>query len=133
MSNKLTHLQMIQSVISRMAGNSFLLKGWSVTLVSAFFALAANKPNAKFDSLAFFPVIMFWTLDGYFLRQERLFRKLYEKVRKLSENDIDFSMKTIEFESQVESWLCTCLSVTLRIFHGTVLLSVIIIIFILKQ
>ena len=41
MDRQLTHLQMIQAVITRMAGNSFLIKGWSVTLVAALFALAA--------------------------------------------------------------------------------------------
>ena len=39
------HLELIQGVINRMAGNSFHLKGWSVVLVSALFALAAS--NAK--------------------------------------------------------------------------------------
>jgi hypothetical protein len=33
------HLELIQAVISRMAGNSFLLKGWSVTLAAALLAL----------------------------------------------------------------------------------------------
>jgi len=35
MEQKLAHPQMIHGVINRMAGNSFLLKGWSVTLVAA--------------------------------------------------------------------------------------------------
>ena len=34
MENKRAHLEMIQAVITRMAGNSFLIKGWSVTLVA---------------------------------------------------------------------------------------------------
>jgi hypothetical protein len=36
MGDKIKHLEMIQAVISRLANNSFLLKGWSITLVSAF-------------------------------------------------------------------------------------------------
>jgi hypothetical protein len=48
MDKKISHLQMLQAVITRMAGNSFLLKGWSVTLVSAPFALAAAKANINF-------------------------------------------------------------------------------------
>jgi len=35
MEAKLKHLEMIQDVIKRMASNSFLLKGWSLTLVVA--------------------------------------------------------------------------------------------------
>jgi hypothetical protein len=41
MDAQIAHLQMIQAVITRMGSNSFLLKGWSVTLVAALFALAA--------------------------------------------------------------------------------------------
>ena len=35
MESKIAHLEMVQAVITRMAGNSFLIKGWSVTLVAA--------------------------------------------------------------------------------------------------
>jgi len=37
MEKKLKHLEMLQGVINRMANNSFLLKGWSVVLISALF------------------------------------------------------------------------------------------------
>ena len=37
MDAKLKHLEMIQGVINRMANCSFLLKGWSVTLIAALF------------------------------------------------------------------------------------------------
>lgn len=39
----LKHLEFIQYIINRMAKNSFLLKGWTVTIVAAFFALAAQN------------------------------------------------------------------------------------------
>jgi hypothetical protein len=131
MGNKLDHLQMLQAVITRMAGNSFLLKGWSVTLVSALFALAADKANVYFVYLAYFPVAMFWALDGYFLRQERLFRRLYDRVRVLPENAIDFSMDTNCVEADVHSWVGTCFSLTLCVFYGTVFGSVVLVMFIL--
>lgn len=121
MENKRCHLQMLQTVIARMASNSFLLKGWSVTLVSALFALAADKSNPCFVYLAYFPVLMFWVLDGFFLQQDRLFRKLYDHVRALSEENIDFSMETKPLSCEVENWLYSCLSSTLLTFHGTVL------------
>jgi hypothetical protein len=133
MGNKLTHLQMLQPVITRMASNSFFLKGWSVTLVSALFALAADKANFFFVYLAYFPVVMFWALDGYFLRQERLFRKLYDRVRALPENDINFSMDTTVVATEVDGWFRTCFSVTLRIFHGTVFGVVVLVMFVLAS
>ena len=131
MEAKLKHLEMIQGVINRMAGNSFLLKGWSVTLTSALFALAANDSNPFFVYLAYFPCATFWSLDGYFLRQERLYRKLYQAVSKKQPSDIDFSMNAILYENEVDSWFSTCFSVTLRIFHGTVFGTIVIIMLIM--
>ena len=37
MENKQKHLELIQGVINRLSSNSFLLKGWSVVLISALF------------------------------------------------------------------------------------------------
>jgi hypothetical protein len=68
------HLEFTQGVINRMGQNSFLIKGWTVTLVSALFALAAKDANQKFVIVAYFPTIAFWLLDSYYLYQERLFK-----------------------------------------------------------
>jgi hypothetical protein len=120
MENKLKHLEMIQGVINRMANNSFLIKGWSVVLVAALFALAAKDNSVDFIYLAYFPAIAFWSLDGFYLRQERLYRKMYDKVRTQKEEEIDFSISTSEFNKDVSCWFCTCISPTLRIFHGAI-------------
>ena len=62
-----------------MASNLFLLKGWTITLIAALFALAA-RILIKFTSfIAYLPALMFWALDGYFLSQERRFQALYDK------------------------------------------------------
>lgn len=42
MSNKYVHLNMTQGVVNRLSYNSFLLKGWSVLLVSAIRIGKAN-------------------------------------------------------------------------------------------
>jgi len=120
MENKVKHLEMIQNIINRMASNSFLLKGWSVVLVSALFALAAKDSNMFFIYLAYFPAVAFWILDGYFLWQGRLYRKLYDKVRKMNDSDIDFSMDTSSVVSEVEPWRSVVFSKTLRIFYGAI-------------
>lgn len=127
MESKLKHLELIQGVINRMANNSFLLKGWSVTLISALFALAAKDSNQFFIYLAYFPCLTFWSLDGYFLWQERLYRKLYNEVAKVSINDIDFNMNAFKYKNEVDSWLSICFSITLRMFHG-IIFSVIVLI-----
>ena len=119
---------MIQGVINRMASNSFLLKGWSVIIVSALFALAAKDANATFVYLALFPAISFWSLDGYFLRQEREYRALYNDVREIEESQIDFSLNASIYAKEVPSWFSTCFSVTLRLFHGALIIVIFLII-----
>lgn len=120
---------MIQGVINRLSQNSFLLKGWSVILISSLFALAVVNTNPMFVYLAYFPLLAFWGLDGYFLRQERLFRKLYDRERKASE--VNYSMDTSVVESEVSSvWSVAC-SWTLLAFHGTLLSTVVVIMLIL--
>jgi hypothetical protein len=127
MDNKQSHLGMIQGVVNRLSHNSFLLKGWSVVLVSAMFAFAAKDSKMVFIYLAYFPAISFWGLDGYFLRQERLFRALYDHVRKLDEKDIDFSMNTSIVEPKVAPWAIVTLSKTLLVFHGVIFVSIILV------
>ena len=61
---KLKHLEFIQGVINRLSTNSFLLKGWSVVLVSALFALSAADSQPIFALLACIPAFVFWGLDG---------------------------------------------------------------------
>lgn len=111
---------MIQGIINRMARNSFLLKGWSVTLISALFALAAKDSNQFFLYLAYFPCVAFWSLDGYFLWQEMMYRKLYQEVADIAPDLINFDMNAVKFKNEVDSWVSVCFSVTLRLFHGVI-------------
>jgi len=127
MDNKRAHLEMIQGVVNRLSTDSFLLKGWSVLLVSALFALAAGNSKIYFVYLAYFPAIAFWVLDGYFLWQERLFRALYDRVRAMEEGDVDFSMNTSAVRDQVKPWPEVILSMTLLLFHGTVIVSILVV------
>ena len=82
MSNnvRIKHLELIQAVIGRMANNSFLIKGWTITISLAGFGLFANSNKTMFLFLVLFSTIIFWILDAYYLREERLFRKLYEET-----------------------------------------------------
>jgi hypothetical protein len=118
-SNKHKHLEFVQAAINRMAGNLFLLKGWSITLIAALFALAAKDSNKAYVLIAYFPLFIFWSLDGYFLSQERKFRALYDYVRKLSEAEIDFSMDTRPFSNEARNtWPGAILSRTLVTYYA---------------
>ena len=122
-AGRLKHLEIIQQVITRMAGNSFLLKGWSVTLLSAILAIAVKDGMYRMVWIGFLPVLMFWMLDGYFLRQERLYRRLWNHVRvEGQEMPADFGMDTSPFARDVASWLQVSFSKTLLSFHGTLVI-----------
>lgn len=119
MDNKIKHLEMVQGVINRMAKNSFALKGWAVTLVAGIFALASRDADKLFCLIAYAPILIFWGLDSYYLLQERLYRALYNKIRAMSEEQIDFDMNTklTEFKSCKNTWISCVASKTEILFY----------------
>ena len=90
MSDKQKHLEFIQVVVNRLANASGCLKAWSAVLVAALLVLKKEALGGLVP-VALLPVLFFWGLDGYFLRQERLFRALYDRVRAIEEDSIDFA------------------------------------------
>jgi hypothetical protein len=71
---KLKHLEFIQNVVNRMANTSFLLKGWSITIISALFAWRVKEAAKEVLWLGVALTFVFWFLDSYFLWHERMFR-----------------------------------------------------------
>jgi len=125
--NKIAHLQMIQGVIDRMGGNLFYLKGWAITLLVALFAVSTSNTQliGKWSPVLIVVLLfLFWILDGYFLSLERCFRDLYDKVRKINEGDIDFSMNIGEFiKLRERSPFRTMFRPTLFWFYAILLIS----------
>ena len=116
------HLELVQGVINRIANNSFFLKGWTITLTAALFTLAAKDSNRTFAILALFPALAFWGLDAYYLRMERRFRRLYEKICSSNTGSPvpPFSM-AINNCNNVDSWFLTLFSPTIVYVHGIVI------------
>lgn len=79
-NDQVKHLEFIQDAIKRMASNSFQIKGWMLTIVSALLGFFANSGNTKFALVAILPVLVFWGLDAYYLQQERKIRGVYNDV-----------------------------------------------------
>ncbi len=125
---KIKHLEFIQLVINRMANNSFMIKGWSITLISGLFALALNANSPFTAFLPIIPTISFWVLDTYYLRQEKLFRQLYDQSRRAYiEKSNSFDLLNMNVESndkKVKSCLQLAFSRTLLLFHGIIFLLV---------
>ena len=81
--NKLKHLDYLQAVIARMAQNSFLFKGWAVTLASGLSAYGVTKSDRLVLLMPIVTTLLFWGLDGYYLWLERAFVKLYDRVTQM--------------------------------------------------
>ena len=74
------HLDFIQSIISRMAHNSFIIKGWTISIVSAILAITVKEKDSVYCYIGLIPVLVFWFLDSYYLLLERRYRELYKDV-----------------------------------------------------
>jgi hypothetical protein len=80
-----TYLGLIQGIITRMATNSFMIKGWSLTVIVALIAFASSI-NPSTDDLqvliliSISTVIIFFYMDAYFFYQENLYRDLYNEA-----------------------------------------------------
>ena len=122
---KLKHLEFIQGVVNRLASDSFRLKGWTVVLIAALFVLLVREGRIELAAIGIVPVLLFWSLDGYFLSQERLFRALYDHVRGLDEHAVDFSMDTRALRTGWNrTWLGAALSITLILFYGALIAAI---------
>jgi hypothetical protein len=111
---RLRYLTDIQSVIGRLSQNSFIIRGWSVTLVSIIFAIvgAQRGDSRGYALLAIPPALIFWGLDTYYLRRERLFRRLYATVGQEALTDTGqgrrlFEMDADEFAGAVPTYRAT--------------------------
>jgi hypothetical protein len=116
-ADQIKHLEMIQGVINRMGQNSFAIKGWAVTLLAAAFALAMASTSPAPGAVATGAAVAFWWMDAFFLDQERRFRGLYDKVRRMAPRvwaQEPFSMVT----QAGGGWTRAAFSRTLLCFYG---------------
>jgi len=122
----LKEIDIIQDIIKRMAFNSFMIKGWAITLVVVTLLLKGTEKSQVW--IAFIPLVVFWFLDAYFLRQERMYRILYDWVinNRLKTEEYLFDIKTRRFENEVQSIPRIMFSITLGWFYGSIAILVII-------
>jgi hypothetical protein len=78
---RMKHLEILQGVVTRIAGQGATLKNYCITLTTAVcgFAISLQKPVVAL--LALLPIMMFCLLDTQYLRIERRLRGLFNKVR----------------------------------------------------
>ena len=125
-------IDLIQNCISRMAQNSFLIKGWALTVVTVVLALMEKNIDPIYLCLVLFiPLMAFWYLDAFFIQTEKMYRKMYEwviDVRPKNDFSLLYDLNPHRFKDKVDSIQKVMWSITLRIFYGIPLFMVIAII-----
>jgi hypothetical protein len=122
--NRIKHMEMIQVVIGRLGNDSFLIKGWAVTIAGALMGFAINSSNGLLGIASMAVTLVFWMLDAFYLRAERLFRELFDRVRQNDPDVEPFFMAATgtEFVRMIGDAYCSRWTVfwskTLRIFYG---------------
>ncbi|MEU6657763.1 hypothetical protein [Streptomyces sp. NPDC046821] len=119
---QIRHLELIQTVVARMGNNSFLIKGWALTLMGALLAFAAQNGSRTIATTGFVPIVAFWLLDGYFLYKERQFRRLYDRVRRSGAEVEPFSMDASAGAERAGT-LRAAGSLTVALFYGGLALA----------
>lgn len=117
-------IDLIQSVINRLAHNSFLLKGWTITIIVA--VLAFTKDTLVTNDITYFslilliPLVVFWYLDAFFLHKEKCYIKLYNWVvkKRLKTKEYQYNLNYKRFEKDVDSIGKIMRSETLLTFYG---------------
>lgn len=106
MDAKLNYLALIYSQVDRFSGTCFRLKAWALASVLAIVVIALQW-RSELIMFALVPAMVFWFFDAHMLRWERAFRELYNQVRVVDTEDLDFGMQP-ERTSSYTSALFTC-------------------------
>ncbi|WP_366658562.1 hypothetical protein [Fodinicurvata sp. EGI_FJ10296] len=123
-SIRIAHLTMLQGVISRMGSNSFTLKALSATFGSAAVAIMAyaDKPSPYYAIAAVLPILIFWLMDAQYLRYERAYRSLFNRVRKGEEIEA-YDLDASPFMDKPWAVLKIAISWSVNCFYFAILLS----------
>jgi hypothetical protein len=124
-------IDLIQGVINRMASNSFLLKGWTVTIIVGVLALTKDtivtNDVTYFALILLIPLCVFWYLDAFFLHKEKCYRELYKWVieNRQTSNEYKYDLNYKRFENDVDSIAKIMRTSTIGVFYGIIALILI--------
>ena len=87
-------IDVVQSGIRQYDGILFTIKGWAITIFSAFVFFAADKHQPKFLIFCTISVVLFWLLDSTYRSIQRIYIRRY--------NEIEQFLKSPEFSQAVK-------------------------------
>ena len=107
---RVKNLEMLQTLISRMAGYGASFKSYCITLTTGVIGFGLTLKSPGVAVLALLPVLAFAIADAQYLRVERRFRSLFDIVRKQSWDSMpsfDISLESApaqSFRGAITSW-----------------------------
>lgn len=122
----------IQNIINRMAQNSFYIKAWTITIIAGILVLTFSILNIIIFGTLLVISLFFWVLDSYYLKLERIFRRLYnQKVQDYNneqkrKNMLLFDMNIKPFEDLEKKVIRIMISKSEFLFYIPIILIIVI-------
>lgn len=126
---KVKHLEMVQAVVARMSTHTATLKNYCITVTTAVCGFAITLQRPLVALLALLPVVTFALLDAQYLRVERRFRALFDRIRSDDWETLpsfEINLKTapeVAYAGVLRSW-------SIISFYAPLALGVVIVVFI---
>ena len=118
--NLVEELNLIQTQIQRMAGNSFIVNGWYTTFMSAFIVYIFTKNDFSLIFLGVILTLGCFIYDCYFLYLENRYREKYSWVINNIDND-NFLFNLDPYEEEMLNkpvlWKDILLSKSILVFY----------------
>lgn len=129
---RVKHLEMLQTVISRVAGQGATLKNYCLTLTTALcgFGITLQRPVVALLSLL--PITIFALLDAQYLRLERRFRGLFDTVR-TADWGVPPTFEISSVSAPNASYWAALSSWSIAVFYGPLAVAVLIVVLIARQ
>ena len=131
MKNENLHkeIDLIQNCIKRMAQNSFIVKGWMLSLITLTLSLgfASDFNEKSLCIIILIPLFAFWFLDSFYLQAEKKFRELYNWTieNRCKTNDFLYDLNPKRFNDQVPSIIQLMFSKTIiPIYLSTIIIII---------
>jgi hypothetical protein len=131
MELRVKYLEMIQTVISRVANNGAALKNYCLTLVTAICGFSISLQRPLVAAMAFLPVIIFALLDAQYLKVERRFRGLFDQIAQEDWSTMPtFQIDLALTKTQQISFLAVLCSWSILIFYAPLAVAIVAIVLI---
>lgn len=124
----------VEKMVKEERNGQLVIKGWFVSIYAVILALLPERVNMFLLCISLVAVnVIFWYLDGFFLRTEKIYRKIYDWVlaeRPQNNRELMYQLNPIKFKGkieEVESIWTVMWSKTLRWFYLIPLVIVIVV------